>query len=257
MEHYRLRKYRGPETWALVREAYLAGEPGPALAKRFDVGLANLRRKAIREGWTRRRHALATDARGVRRMAALGAIDPEAPPTPEAAFAAALTLASDAMMGGRAEEAARVLRNAGVLARLSGLNAPPPEPAPPPPPTPEQRAEAEAQRRRDEAEFEARVAAMAERIAHAMLSAEAVGAPAAWSREVYRFRARHFPELAAADYARAVNNGWAHQVWDEHGRLRPPEPSPGFDLRMWDQHERCCAGVRAREAGDDPSTSSG
>ena len=53
MEHFRLRKYRGPEVWRRVREAYVAGESGPSLARRFDVGLANLRKKASREGWTR------------------------------------------------------------------------------------------------------------------------------------------------------------------------------------------------------------
>ncbi len=53
MEHYRLRKYRGPETWAKVREAYVAGEPAQSVALRFDVGLANIRKKASREGWTR------------------------------------------------------------------------------------------------------------------------------------------------------------------------------------------------------------
>lgn len=57
MDHYRLRKYRGPETWAKVREAYLAGEPAPSVALRFDVGLASIRKKASREGWTR--HAMA------------------------------------------------------------------------------------------------------------------------------------------------------------------------------------------------------
>lgn len=57
MEHYRLRKYRAPEVWARVREAYVAGEPGPSVARRFDVGLANLRKRALREGWTRNRVA--------------------------------------------------------------------------------------------------------------------------------------------------------------------------------------------------------
>ncbi|MBU2271542.1 MAG: hypothetical protein KKE52_09610 [Alphaproteobacteria bacterium] len=53
MEHHRLRKYRGPETWARVREAYVAGESAPSVARRFDVGLSNLRRRAMAEGWTR------------------------------------------------------------------------------------------------------------------------------------------------------------------------------------------------------------
>lgn len=57
MEHHRLRKYRGPETWKRVRAAYEAGESGPSCARRFDVGLANLRKKARREGWSRKDQA--------------------------------------------------------------------------------------------------------------------------------------------------------------------------------------------------------
>lgn len=57
MEHHRLRKYRGPETWARVRAAYIAGEPAPSVARRFDVGLSNPRRRARLEGWTRNRVA--------------------------------------------------------------------------------------------------------------------------------------------------------------------------------------------------------
>ena len=61
MDHYRLRKYRGPETWARVREAYVAGESGPAVALRFDVGLANLRKRARAEGWSRKHIARKLD----------------------------------------------------------------------------------------------------------------------------------------------------------------------------------------------------
>lgn len=66
MDHYRLRKYRGPETWAKVREAYLAGEPAPSVAQRFDVGLASIRKKASREGWTRNAEALKHDLKPIR-----------------------------------------------------------------------------------------------------------------------------------------------------------------------------------------------
>ncbi|MDO9588241.1 MAG: hypothetical protein Q7J13_09930 [Brevundimonas sp.] len=61
MEHYALRKYRGPEIWARVRTAYLAGESAPSVARRFDVGLGNLRKRASAEGWTRSRAALRQD----------------------------------------------------------------------------------------------------------------------------------------------------------------------------------------------------
>lgn len=61
MEHHALRKYRGPEIWARVRTAYLAGESAPSVARRFDVGLGNLRKRASAEGWTRSRAALRQD----------------------------------------------------------------------------------------------------------------------------------------------------------------------------------------------------
>ena len=66
MDHHRLRKYRGPETWARVREAYVAGESAPSVARRFDVGLSNLRRRALAEGWTRRCIAETLDLKPLR-----------------------------------------------------------------------------------------------------------------------------------------------------------------------------------------------
>lgn len=70
MEHHALRKYRGPEIWARVRTAYLAGEPAPSVARRFDVGLGNLRKRARAEGWTRNRAALRNDLKPERAMSA-------------------------------------------------------------------------------------------------------------------------------------------------------------------------------------------
>lgn len=40
-----------------MRQAYIAGESAPSVARRFDVGLANLRPRAILEGWTRKTYA--------------------------------------------------------------------------------------------------------------------------------------------------------------------------------------------------------
>ncbi len=78
MEHHALRKYRGPEIWARVRTAYLAGESAPSVARRFDVGLGNLRKRASAEGWTRNRAALRNDLRPERASAGLssGSSDP-------------------------------------------------------------------------------------------------------------------------------------------------------------------------------------
>ncbi len=81
MVHKNPRKYRGPETWALVRDAYLAGEPAKLLCARFDVSYANLRAKALREGWTRRAYAAAVDLPGVRRAAPKGAAPADIPLT--------------------------------------------------------------------------------------------------------------------------------------------------------------------------------
>jgi hypothetical protein len=143
MEHFNLRKYRGPETWAKVREAYLAGETGPVVAKRFDVGLANLRKRAMEEGWTRRRYAVQTDAAGKRRLKAVRPAEaaPAAEPPPQAApalapatadpqtaVAAAVSQAAALLSAGRSAEATAMLRAADQLARLAGV---PPEPPPP------------------------------------------------------------------------------------------------------------------------------
>ena len=51
------RKLRSHETWRAVRRAWEAGETGASLARRFDVGLANLWRRRASEGWERGREA--------------------------------------------------------------------------------------------------------------------------------------------------------------------------------------------------------
>lgn len=47
-------KQRSPAVWAKVKAAYLAGEPAASVARRFDVGIGNLRYRANAEGWTRK-----------------------------------------------------------------------------------------------------------------------------------------------------------------------------------------------------------
>jgi hypothetical protein len=63
-------KFRGPETWALAKEAYLAGETCASIARRLDVGESAMKRRMKNEGWTRRDHAAALDALQVRRQRA-------------------------------------------------------------------------------------------------------------------------------------------------------------------------------------------
>lgn len=48
------RKFRSWETWAAARRAWEAGETAASVARRFDVGLANLWRRRAAEGWSRR-----------------------------------------------------------------------------------------------------------------------------------------------------------------------------------------------------------
>jgi transposase-like protein len=49
------RKVRDWETWQAVRRAWEAGETAASVARRFDVGLANLWRRRAAEGWERGR----------------------------------------------------------------------------------------------------------------------------------------------------------------------------------------------------------
>ena len=131
MEHHRLRKYRGPETWARVRAAYVAGESAPSVARRFDVGLSNLRRRAMAEGWTRNRIAERLDLKPLRGGAddpppALAALSRAAETvetpwiSPKLAVARALRRAAWLLSQGQAAEAMALMRAAEALER-SGL----------------------------------------------------------------------------------------------------------------------------------------
>lgn len=133
MDHFRLRKYRGPETWARVREAYLAGEPAPAVARRFDVSLDNLRKKASREGWTRAAMARRFDLKPVRgapdgpapAVGPLEAVALTLPPEPEErpvpvpeAVRLAVARSSWLLAEGRVAEAHAIIRAAQALSTL-------------------------------------------------------------------------------------------------------------------------------------------
>lgn len=128
MEHYALRKYRGPEVWARVRQAYLAGESAPSVARRFDVGLGNLRKRASAEGWTRSRVALRTDPKPDRSAAPVGqAADlvgeapdetPEYPVGTREALKRAAERAAWLIAEGRGAEAMVLVRAAEALSNL-------------------------------------------------------------------------------------------------------------------------------------------
>lgn len=126
MKHHRLRKYRGPETWAMVRQAYVAGESAPSVARRFDVGLANLRRRAIKEGWTRKTYAAQIDLKPIRGgaddphggLAALVEVGETPPIDAHAALGEAVRRAAWLLSRGKTAEATALLRAASALEKL-------------------------------------------------------------------------------------------------------------------------------------------
>lgn len=135
MDHHRLRKYRGPETWKRVEQAYVAGESAPSVALRLDVGLANLRRRAIKEGWTRKAHAGKHDLKPIRGEAdapspAIGTLEnldalPEPPPVDaDQAIRKAARRAAWLIGRGQAAEAMALLRAAETLSRMKWATKP-------------------------------------------------------------------------------------------------------------------------------------
>jgi len=56
MPRWNTSKIRDEDTWAEVRRGWEQGETGASLARRYDVGLANLWRRRAAEGWSRDRH---------------------------------------------------------------------------------------------------------------------------------------------------------------------------------------------------------
>lgn len=118
-------RFRGPETWAAVREAFIAGETAAAVAARFGVTDGAIRQRANREGWTRKALAAVAEA-PTRRRATLAEAAALPPPPPQAAESVepqalldlAMALAAAAMRAGRTEEA---LRMADLGERLLGL----------------------------------------------------------------------------------------------------------------------------------------
>lgn len=66
-------KIAGPQTWELVRAAYLNGDAARVVAERYGVTVPAIRRRACKEKWTKRDLAAALEARGI------------APPPPPAA----------------------------------------------------------------------------------------------------------------------------------------------------------------------------
>ncbi|MES2032640.1 MAG: hypothetical protein V4466_00565 [Pseudomonadota bacterium] len=68
-----------PATWELIRAAYLSGQSAPTAAARFGVSVSGLRKRAAREGWTKRAY-VAGGAAGLAPLAV--AADATTPPLP-------------------------------------------------------------------------------------------------------------------------------------------------------------------------------
>lgn len=217
MDHFRLRKYRGPEVWARVRLAYEAGESGPSVAQRFDIGLANLRKKCRLEGWSRRHQAERSDRElPGERIAVARDLAEEGPVDRQAALAACLDHAAAAMARGEGAAALAALKAARAYTELTGQLR---DPAAEADKTEARWAAIEALCRCEAVEDEAR------KLAEGMLA----GTPQQTQFQtamMYHWRAEHLgPEAAAADYARALADGSARYYWDEDGVLEPMEPS--------------------------------
>lgn len=110
-------KIRGPETWALIRESYLAGASARELARRYDVTEWAIWRRAWKKGWTKQDRVEPTPPPALQPLLA------DANPEPTDANA----LARDALRGvaralaeGRVDEAKRLTQLATSLGRLGG-----------------------------------------------------------------------------------------------------------------------------------------
>lgn len=211
----------GPRTWTLVRELYLSGLTAEEVSARTGVGVAAMRRRMGREGWTRTAQAEGVTA-GAHPLPAAAPQDEE-PDDGEALDPVALAhavgrRAARALAAGRTAEAAALARTGEqVLAFLDRL---------PPPPEDE-----EGLPQLQEA-WVTQVWNAASRLAEQLLKEGHT--PAVHARAALRWRADNLgPEVAEADRRRAQADGWAASVYDEHGALRPPQSFAEFSA-AWD-----------------------
>lgn len=218
----RIRYFAGPEVWTLAQEAYLAGEPAATIAKRLNLTVNGIRKRAARKGWTRTAHAAALKRRK----------------TPDVALAELVAGIVPLMRADRIQEAAELARSAERMARVVTAV-----------PEPGQLSAAEqtalwamqdAWRHRERKRMEAEHLAMAEDLARQMLS----GRPNpkggdAWSLAVWHWRAQHLgPEVALSDLALAIEGGWSARYWTAGGALKPLTAPPSPRTAALRQHLR-------------------
>ena len=115
-------KIRGPETWALIRESYLAGAPAKTLAARYDVTEHALWKRAWREGWTKP-GAEAPRPPPLKPLFpkewTAGVVGAEGRIDPDRIAGGAMAAAAEAMAQGRLEEAAAFARIADLFDRIA------------------------------------------------------------------------------------------------------------------------------------------
>lgn len=259
-------KFVSPETWALARRDYLAGETAAVVAERYGIGIDNLRKRQINEGWTRKAQRAAKGAgpwpeeaetlAGARAeleraqdgpagaCARRPRLDLGLPYHPGRALCRAVDEASRLVAAGRHEEAEAILKAAERLARLTGASAVSPE------------TQAQEKVVRETALLELFCGALGEARRLAVLVLEAVLADAApdvapWHRAfVYRARAAALgTDQARADFEAAREADWSGDVWTPQGRLRALEDADAALIaRYGDALPRMLEGW-AREAG--------
>jgi len=241
-------KFVSPEIWALARRDYLAGETAAVVARRYGIGIDNLRKRQISEGWTRKaqREALGdgpwpqeearlADARAeleraedaarpgpagelVAACARRPRLDLGLPYHPGRALCRAVDEASRLVAAGRHEEAQGVLKAAERLARLTGCSAVSPA------------TQAQEKVVRETALLDLFSGALGEARRLAVVVLEAVLADEApdaapWHRAfVYRARAAALgTDQARADFEAAREADWSGDVWTPQGTLRALE----------------------------------
>ncbi|MGV9009026.1 hypothetical protein [Brevundimonas sp.] len=114
-------KIRGPETWALIRESYLAGASARQLAARYDVTEWAIWRRAWRKGWTKQARVEPVPPPALERLTAevegrAGSVD--GPADAGALSREALNGVARAMKQSRLDEARKLAQLAVSLGRL-------------------------------------------------------------------------------------------------------------------------------------------
>ena len=218
-------KQRSPAVWARVREAYLAGEPAASVARRFDVGVGNLRFRANAEGWTRKAVMAAAEteaeAEAIRLAGRADTITSvaEALPDidPDEASAAGIRHAAALIAAGRGAEALSLLKAVQGLAQtLEATASYDEEPEPDP---------------FDYTALQRHSLEMAVKNAEAMLGDTGYGITSAFGHAAYHWRAANLgPEIARHDFEQGVSGGWAGHYWEEDGTLKPLDIRP---QRSW------------------------